>query len=351
MKKRALYICHLKTSFTAIDTQILNKEYEVQIFEFKISNSYSILWLWLKQKIFFLKNIVHADLVFCMFAGYHTLIPVLFSKIFRKPCIIVAGGIDCVSFPSVNYGNFNKFILSYITAFSFRHCSYIAPISEYLVQSDYSYQQLDYPQQGFLYFVKNLKTPYKVVYNGFETQKWYSKNEERKACSFLSIAANLESESRRRIKGIDMVLEAARLFPQYKFTLIGSSKPGFQLDVPNNVSIIPFVPHHELREIYCKHDYYLQLSMSEGFGNTLAEAMLCGCIPIGSNAGAIPSIIKNNGFILKHKDSKMLKDVLLQAENAPNKETIRTLARQSILERYSIEKRSEALYQIIHSLK
>jgi len=350
LKPTALYFCHSSTSFTKIDTLILSKQFKVLTFEFQIKGAHSILWLWIKQKIFLWSHIKKSSLVFCMFAGYHSIIPVIFAKMFNKPCIIVAGGIDAVSFPSVNYGNFNKFLLAKITALSFKWCSHIAPISNYLVDSEYTYQDNDFKRQGFLYHVKQLKTPYTVVYNGFETKHWFYQNETRIKNSFLTIAANLENESRRKIKGIDMVLEAAQLFPEFSFTIIGSKQAHTNFEVSENVKVIPFMAHNALREIYCKHDYYLQLSMSEGFGNTLAEAMLCGCIPIGANAGAIPFIIDKNGFILKRKDTSELKSVFLQAVEATNKDDIRMHARQSIIDNFSIEKRSEALYSIINKL-
>lgn len=350
LKPTVLYFCHSTTSFTKIDTLILSNKFNVVVHEFKIKRAFTIPILWIRQKIFLWKNIKKSKLVFCMFAGYHTIVPVLFAKMFNKPCIIVAGGIDAVAFPSVNYGNFNKLLLGKLTALSFKWCSHIAPISDYLVNSEYTYQDNDFKRQGFLYHVKGLKTPYTVVYNGFETKHWFAQNEERIKNSFLTIAANLESDSRRKIKGIDMVLEAARLFPEHQFTIIGSNKAQSIFEVPANVTIIPFVPHHELRAIYCKHDFYLQLSMSEGFGNTLAEAMLCGCIPIGANAGAIPFIIDKNGFILMRKEINALKSVFLQAMHSNLKEELRKGARQSILERFSIEKRGEALYKIINTL-
>jgi glycosyltransferase involved in cell wall biosynthesis len=351
MKKKVLYICHTSTSFTKIDTLILSQRFNVLVHEFRITSALSVPFLWIKQKLFFWKHIKQCDLVFCMFAGYHTIIPVIFAKLFNKPCIIIAGGIDSVAFPSVNYGNFNKFLLGKLTALSFKWCSHIAPISHYLVDSEYTYQQNDFNRQGFLYHVKNLKTPYTVVYNGFETNFWYfTQNDIRQANSFLTIAANLDSESRRKIKGVDMVIEAAKQFPQYEFTIVGSASSKLNFEVPSNVKVMPFVPHKQLRSLYAKHDFYLQLSMSEGFGNTLAEAMLCGCIPIGANAGAIPFIINKNGFIVKKKEVNELKSVVLQAITSNRKEEIRLLARQSILDNFSIEKRNEALYKIINTL-
>jgi glycosyltransferase involved in cell wall biosynthesis len=350
MKKTALYFCHIPTSFTKIDTTILSKEFHVLAHEFSIGSAIGIPMLWFKQIVFLIKNINQSSLVFCMFAGYHSMLPVIFARLFNKPCIIVAGGIDAVSFPSVNYGNFNKFFLGKLTAYSFKWCSHIAPISDYLVDSPYVYQPNDYPRQGILFHVKNLKTPYTVVYNGFETEQWHDANITRKPNTFLSIASNLESESRRMIKGIDMVITAAKLFPAYTFTVIGSKGNSLQVEVPANLSIIPFIPHEQLREVYAQHDYYLQLSMSEGFGNTLAEAMLCGCIPIGANAGAIPFIINKNGFIVQQKDSNTLQAVIKSAVANTQKEELRKSARQFILDHFSIEKRSVELYKIIHAL-
>lgn len=56
-----------------------------------------------------------------------------------------------------------------------------------------------------------------------------------------------------------------------------------------------------LVQLYNTHEFYLQLSSSEGFPNALGEAMACGCIPIGSAVGAIPEILGDTGLLLKRK--------------------------------------------------
>ena len=62
------------------------------------------------------------------------------------------------------------------------------------------------------------------------------------------------------------------------------------------------------------------------------------------------SIRNIGGFILKRKDKDELKSVFLQAMDSNKKEQIRTLARKSIIDRFTIEKRGEALYKIINTL-
>jgi glycosyltransferase involved in cell wall biosynthesis len=73
------------------------------------------------------------------------------------------------------------------------------------------------------------------------------------------------------------------------------------------VTVAGKIEYHKLVELYNRHEFYLQLSVAEGFPNTLCEAMLCGCIPIGSNVFSIPKIIGDTGFVLKHRNMDELK--------------------------------------------
>lgn len=348
MNKMVFYSYHIRTSFIRIDESILESRYRIQPFVFSIGGALSIPLLWWQQARSIWKHRRDIEFFFSMFAGYHTLIPCLFSRWLKKPHIIIAGGIDCVSYPSAEYGNFQKPFLASITAFSFKNCSFIAPISEYLLRSENHYADQDPVGQGILNLVHNLRTPIRVVHNGFWLERWYPESVERKAGTFLTIASNLDHPSRVRIKGIDLVLQVAALCPQFHFTIIGKDAPdGFtQL---SNVTVLPFQPYESLREVYCRHSHYLQLSMSEGFGNTLAEAMLCACVPVGSRTGAIPMILGDTGYLLDKKDAGMLKSLLEHAvsEYTPQQGE---KARRRILENFGVEQREKALLEIIQDL-
>jgi hypothetical protein len=67
----------------------------------------------------------------------------------------------------------------------------------------------------------------------------------------------------------------------------------------NNVFFLGKLTPENLRHYYLSSQYYLQLSVYEGFGVSLCEAMLCECIPIGSSVNIIPEIIGDSGFILE----------------------------------------------------
>ncbi len=348
MSKTVFYSYHARTSFIRIDESILERRFRIQPFVFSISGGLSILLLWLKQARAIWKHRHEIDVFFSMFAGYHTLVPCLFARWLKKPHIIIAGGIDCVSYPSADYGNFHKPFLARITSFSFRTCSFIAPISEYLVRSENRYATGDPVGQGILNMVPNLRTPIKVVHNGFWLDRWYPDAEPRKMGTFLTIASNLDHPSRVRIKGIDLILQTAALCPQFHFTIIGKDAPeGFTH--LSNVTVLPFQPYESLRTVYCRHSHYLQLSMSEGFGNTLAEAMLCGCVPVGSQTGAIPMIVADTGYLLGTKDPAMLTSLLELAvsEYTPQQGE---KARTRILDNFGIERRERELMEVLNTL-
>jgi glycosyltransferase involved in cell wall biosynthesis len=345
--KQALYFYHSKTSFTEIDRNVLETKYLVKESPFIIKNGLSIPFLWIQQVVFLLRNIQRAEVILCMFAGYHSFLPVLFGKLFKKKVVIVAGGIDCVAFPSINYGNFNKKILGWITCWSFKNCYHIAPISEYLVDSPYTFQPYDHPRQGILFHCRKVRTPITVIYNGFNIDKWYYNNETRLPKSFLTIASNLDNNTRKKIKGVDLLIETARLLPDCSFTILGSNQ-NIQ-NLPRNIKLLPPVSHDLLRSIYCTHQFYLQLSISEGFGNTLAESMLCECVPIGSSAGAIPMIIENAGYILNKKNSLELKQLIEDALKNDQLNLLGKEARNRIIKNFSFERRKEGLLKLFEN--
>jgi glycosyltransferase involved in cell wall biosynthesis len=237
-----------------------------------------------------------------------------------------------------------------ITRYSFSNCTHVFPFSPYLVFNEYSYDRSQPAFQGIRHHCPSITTPITVIENGFETEKWpLGKAEDRKKNHFLSIAANLDDDSRMKVKGIDLILQTAPLLPDCRFTIIGKNQPAGHHAVPENVTIRPYVPHEELPSVYHRHEFYLQLSMSEGFGNTIAEAMLSGCLMIGSNAGAVPYVIGGNGFILEKKDPQQLAVLIRTAIGTDDneKEQKRSAARKRVLENFSIEERKRKINAII----
>ncbi len=239
----------------------------------------------------------------CFFGGYHSVLPVWFGRIFGKKCTIQAGGTDCINMPEIGYGNFRKKWLRKATVYSFKNCSLILPVAEALVKQDYSYDPMINSKQGLLNLIPDLKTPIQVIPNGFDTDFWKDLKREREQFSFISIATGTSYPSRAIVKGYDLIEILAEQRPEWSFTLVGDSN---YFSPNSNVKSLGKMKPAELLELYNSHQFYLQLSTSEGFPNALGEAMSCGCIPIGSAVGAIPEIIGDTGFVLLRKDLKGL---------------------------------------------
>jgi len=302
----------------------------------------------LKQFLFCIRHVFKAKLIVCQFAGHHTFLPVLFSKIFLKKSVVVAGGTDCVSFPSIGYGNFQNKLLSFTTAFCFKNCRIILPVHCTLVEYDYTYQNNDFKKQGYQFFVPDIKTPYKVIHNGYDNKKWFC-NTGKEKNSFVTVGAGLGSRFSFDLKGIDLIFKIAPLFPNALFYIIGGSS--IHKDVPKNVILLNTVPNDQLQPVLSKVQFYLQLSMSEGFPNALSEAMLCECVPIVSNVGGMPDIISDTGYLLKHKDLKELYELINSALSNSELNVYGKQARQRIAENYTFEKRRAELLSVTNKLE
>lgn len=294
-------------TFVKRDIQILEKEFKVDKYHFNTSNKYLLPLAFLKQFFYLLFNIYKYKNIIIQSAGYVSFLPVLFGKLFHKKVIIIAIGTDCAKLPEINYGAHIKPILSWFTNFSFRHCSLILPVHKSLEKSTYTYVDVKYTKQGIRSFNPLIKTPIHELVNGYDTKKWQLLDLNRETNSFLTVSFALDNVGYYR-KGIDLVVKVAKIFPNYAFTIVG--KVVLFEDCPSNLTLIENVPQAELLEIYNKHQFYLQLSMFEGFPNALCEAMLCGCIPIGSDVAGIPDIIGDKGYILKRKDINVLKLII-----------------------------------------
>jgi glycosyltransferase involved in cell wall biosynthesis len=283
-----------------------------------------------------------------MFGGHQSFLPALFGKVFGKPCLIICGGTDCVAFPSINYGNFKGGILATVTRWSYKLAAHILPVHKSLIEYVYTYSDADFKKQGIKFFIPRLKTPMTVINYGFDPDKWVE-SKQKIENSFITVAAGLDKPYRAKLKGVDLILEAALSFPNAIFTIIGCPE-NYKLPVKSqNVKTYSYVSNAELKDIYNKHEFYLQVSMSEGFPNAICEAMTCGCIPIGSNVGGIPDIVGDSGFILMKRDIEQFKNILADAMNS-DKKALSQKARTRIMEMYPKDLRKEQLLDLIAKL-
>ncbi len=282
------------------------------------------------------------------FVGYQTILPILFSKLSGKPVVCIMGGLECIKFPSVKTGSYIKPFFGSVTKWCLKNATHLCPVHDSLILTDYKYQDDDYPKQGYKYFVPDCNTPVTVIRNGYDASKWQPAK-EKIPNSFITVAHGIDEDHLYRLKGIDLIMEIAPSFPQCSFTVVGGKKEKLIQNAPSNIHFAGEVANDKLHDLLGSQEYYLQLSIIEGFPNALCEAMLCGCIPIGSNVGAIPEIINDEKLVLKRKDTQQLKPIIDFALTL-DKKAAAVSARERIKNNYPIERRAGSFLELFARL-
>ena len=349
MKKGSILYFYVGDSpFVNKDIEILSGEYKTKTFNFQFSQKWKTPFQIIQQCIFLFYHIFSAKAIVCQLAGYHSFLPVVFGRIFGKPSLIIAAGTDCQSFPSIGYGNFQKKILKYFTKSSFQLCSHISPKHESLIHCVYNYDDSDFPEQGLKYFIQNFKKKFTVINNGYDPHL-FKNISIKKTNHFVTVSGNLSAAYQQKLKGIDLIIKLAPKFPNCTFTIIGVTETSIFKNLSTNINLLPPVNNADLIHYYSEAQYYLQLSMAEGFPNALCEAMLCECIPVGSNVFSIPEIIGDTGYILNKRNDAELEMLISNVIQSKNYE-LGLKARERIKSNYTIDKRKKQLLDLLTQL-
>ncbi len=342
-----LFYNHL-SSFIKKDIEILSTKYQVISFNFETHSKLFLPLKFAQQNFFLLRHILFADLVVCQFASYHSVLPALFSKIFDKPCLVIVGGTDAHYYPGIGYGNWQKRFLKSATALTFKLCNHIAPKHNTLMRSENKYDTSEPAEQGIYARMPQLKTPFTEITNGYDSEKWKSP-QTKTSNSFITVCSGWEFSFQYALKGVDLIVAAAKNFPDCEFAVLGVPNKNLIPNPPANLKVLPPAKNENLPQILGTYRFYLQLSMAEGFPNSLCEAMLCECVPIGSSVFSIPEIIGDTGFVLPHRHAENLLRVIQQALNS-NADLLGKEARARIVHNYPLQLRKEKLLALCTQL-
>ncbi|MEO8148823.1 MAG: glycosyltransferase family 4 protein [Bacteroidia bacterium] len=348
MKNKILFIYTGRSSFVKKDIEILSQKYIVDEFAFIAFPKWKTPFLLLKQFFLLLFKGKSYSLMITQFAGYHSYLPALLGKLYNTTVLIICGGTESAGFPSISYGNFNKKWLGLFTKWSINMATHLAPKHQSLIHFKYDYDDKDYPEQGLQFFIRNFNTPYTIIENGYDASKFRCIAAKKKN-SFVTVAAGIGTSNIIPLKGIDLIIDAAPHFSDCSFYLVGVPID-FKMQLKSsNVICLPQLKNEELIKLYSEAEFYLQLSMSEGFPNAICEAMLCEGIPIASNVNALPDIVDNAGFILSRRNNDQLKQIIATALRS-DKNLLRLKARKHIADNFSIEKRASKILNLVDLL-
>jgi len=156
------------------------------------------------------------------------------------------------------------------------------------------------------------------------------------------------------VKGVRYLIESMpkilKHFAESKLLIIGKGELQQELirltdslGLLERVIFAGAIPNSEIPQFLATADIFIGPSIhaeggeKEGFGLTLVEAAMSGCIVITSNVGGVTDIIENakTGFVAKEKDSEALADLICNVLNQfDSLSDIRLNARQKMVSQF-----------------
>jgi glycosyltransferase involved in cell wall biosynthesis len=347
LKKKATVVYSVERSFVKSDISILEalgiKVYKIHSRPGK--NLLKFLLNRIREKFKSILYLSKSKFLISWFNDYHSFIPILFSKLFFKKSIIIVGGYDAIVDNKNNHGLFfTGGLRSTIAKLNYKMVNEVWVVHKSLENGcDFAKQKFNVIS-GVRRFTSKKNIVIKDINTGYDTRFWnYDKSEEKTG----ALTAAFFSDKRViNIKGLNIFNQLASFLPNVNFTIVGESGIRISefINLEPNIKVMGVQTRSEMKELYQKHKFYFQGSRLEGLPNSLCEAMLCGCIPVGSRVFGIPDAIGTTGFLF---DTEKDIEQIVEFINSDLGATDLKKARNRIVRKYDISKRTEKIRQNI----
>lgn len=328
LARHVLFVHNARTSFVQDDIDILAGRFNVT--EWFVRSRFRLR---LPQLLRLMREI---DVVYCWFASWHSLLPVLLARMKKIPVIVVTGGYDTANVPEAGYGSQRGGIRKFVTN-SILHKANIL-----IANSNAACEEICK--------IKGVgREKVRVIYHGVRPFPFISP--EMKEQIALTVGGVWHENLLR--KGLLPFVQAAKFLPDWKFILVGKwhddSIETLKADAASNVYFTGFVSDEELAGYFSRASVYVQVSLHEGFGLSVAEAMTAGCWPVISNVCSLPEVIGKHGIILDHMRPESIAHAVIDAYESNGR--VRLEGARWINDRYSLSVREERLIALINGLR
>jgi glycosyltransferase involved in cell wall biosynthesis len=316
-----LYAISRRNTFIDIDREALEERFEV------IEYYQPRLRL---RPIDLIRKLRRSDVVYGWFASWHTSVAITLAGLLGKPSVLVTGGFDTASLPEIGYGSARGGVRRWVSRWTIRRATRVITNSNYLVGEI----------ERNLGFDPNRVT---VVHHGlWDRFEGVDVTSPRKPIA-LTVGAVYRLNLER--KGHGPFVRAAALLPEVEFVLAGRwwDETGQQLhmDAPSNVTLTRYLEDDELDSWFRRAAVYIQASAHEGFGLSVAEAMLAGEVPVVTPAGALPEVVGDVGVTIPAATPDDIAAGVRKALEMGPEEGARARAR--VLEHFTYEARRDGI--------
>ena len=324
---RILFVHNDQASFVHTDMALLRERYPVtdMYLPSRRMNPFAVA-----------AAVARHDLVVGWFASWHTVLPVLFARLFGKPSLLVVGGYDLANMPEIGYGHQRGGLKKWASRLAMRMATRLV--------TNARYSQLEAERNAGI-----PRERLHVVYHGVADP--FGELPAAPRARIALTVGNIDQGNLWR-KGHEPFVRAAALLPDVDFVLVGAWKDRaieyLRAIAPPNVCFAGRVDDATLLEYYRRAAVYVQASAHEGFGLSMAEAMLAGCVPVVTRAGAIPEVVADTGIYAETSTPEALAAAIRQGLAAGD--AARSQARSHILETFPLARRGALLAGLIDSL-
>lgn len=312
-------------SFVRLDRELLSRSFQVDDFYARWKFPSGMLRLW--------NGIRNVDVVYCWFASWNSFWAILLARLAGKRSILVIGGYDIANVPEANYGHQRGGAQKLFSRWSMHLADKLITFSNFSRRE--AEQNAGIPEDSI-----------EMVYLGVP-DPFGSLPKKRKERIALTVGRVDFSNLRR--KGLQAFVQAAAFLPDVQFVLVGpwadASIEQLRAIATPNVTFTGWVTDAELLEYYRKAAVYVQASLHEGFGMSVAEAMLAGCIPMVTRVGSLPEVVGDCGLFCDTPEPASIARTIYAAITGHF--DLRAQARDRILSHFPLARRGQSLKESI----
>lgn len=352
--QKIIFIKRSNSSFILTDQKILESAFLVKPFLIgEVSTKKKLFRKLIELTFFLIFRSYKTSFFITWFSDYHAAIMVFIGKILRKKTVIFAGGQEAISYPELSKGAYRTKFRGGIVAWALCHASIIIPNHKSLIFHENTFFTDIIKKDGIRYYNPGIKTKIEVIPNGFDINKFRRDYSIQKKPGLILTAGKTNIIEDIIVKGFDLFVQVAAKNPDLEFVILAIKESHIQwLEEKYSVSSIKnltfkpyFCSEEDMHFYYNSATVFVQNSITEGMPNTLGEAMLCECIPVGSNVNGIPDLIGGTGVLLYKRTFDELERAIRQALTMDTGAT----AREHVVRNFSYMQRAKHLIKLLHT--
>lgn len=328
---RLLYVTSRSASFIRLDAELLAERHELA----ELDGARNLL-----DPLTVARAVRRADVIVGWWAWWHTALPVIGARLLRRPSLLIVGGFDTAREPEIGYGLQRGGPRQWLSRAVMRGASALVTNSEY-------------SREEMARTVGPLAQRVQVVHHGIP-DRFGEPGSPLPAGRRLVLSVGVVDHANLLRKGHGAIADAAARVGEVDWVLAGAAQaPATREELrarsSDRLELTGWLEGDALDALYRRAAVYLQPSGHEGFGFAVAEAMLAGCVPVVTRAGALPEVVGDTGVLLDDSSPEAVAAGVRRALGMAARGA-GVQARARVLDRFPVSGRREGLLAAVDRL-